>query len=90
MMKQKYPNPRKGEVWEIDPDPNTMGSEMREKRPHVVVSEDEIGRLPLRITAPFTGWEAEYSNYVWMIPIEKTECNGLIQASFGKHKSRTT
>ena len=40
--------PKQGEVWLADLDP-VVGSEIRKRRPVVVLSRDEINRTPLRI-----------------------------------------
>lgn len=54
-----YPmnNPHRGEIWIVDFNP-TVGSEIQKQRTAVVVSLDTIGKLPLRIVVPITGWDA--------------------------------
>ena len=47
---------RKGEIWLINLDP-TVGAEIRKTRPAVIVSEDAIGVLPLRVIVPLTDWK---------------------------------
>jgi mRNA interferase MazF len=44
---------RRGEVRLINLDP-TIGAEIRKTRPAVIVSEDSIGILPLKIVVPVT------------------------------------
>jgi mRNA-degrading endonuclease toxin of MazEF toxin-antitoxin module len=39
---------RKGDVWLINLDP-TIGAEIKKTRPGVIVSEDAIGVLPLKV-----------------------------------------
>jgi mRNA interferase MazF len=44
---------RRGEVWLINLDP-TVGAEIRKTRPAVIVNDDAIGALPLRVIVPLT------------------------------------
>ena len=44
---------RRGEVWLINLDP-TVGSEIKKTRPAVIVNDDAIGILPLRVIVPIT------------------------------------
>jgi mRNA interferase MazF len=46
---------RRGEVWLINLDP-TVGSEIQKTRPAVIVNDDAIGILPLRVIVPITAW----------------------------------
>ena len=50
---------RKGEIWLINLDP-TIGAEIRKTRPAVIVSEDAISILPLRVIVPLTDWKERY------------------------------
>jgi mRNA interferase MazF len=50
----------KGEIWLINLDP-TIGAEIRKTRPAVIVSEDAIGILPLRVIVPLIDWKERYS-----------------------------
>ncbi len=43
-------NPLRGEIWRVNFDP-TQGAEMRKIRPAVVISDDDIGRLALKIVS---------------------------------------
>ncbi len=71
---------RKGEVWLINLDP-TIGAEIRKTRPAVIVSEDAIGVLPLRVIVPLTDWKERYAVAPWMIAILPDEHNGLVKPS---------
>jgi mRNA interferase MazF len=44
---------RRGEVWLIALDP-TLGAEIRKTRPAVIVNDDAIGLLPLKVIVPLT------------------------------------
>ncbi len=71
---------RKGEIWLINLDP-TIGAEIRKTRPAVIVSEDAIGILPLRVIVPLTDWKERYSVAPWMISITPDTQNGLEKRS---------
>lgn len=68
------------EVWLINLDP-TIGSEIRKTRPAVIVSDDLLGRLPLRVIVPLTDWKDRYAIAPWMIAIEPDLHNGLTKKS---------
>jgi len=51
---------RKGEIWLINLDP-IIGAEIKKSRPAVIVNEDAIGILPLRIIVPLKDWKDRYS-----------------------------
>ncbi|MEW6350121.1 MAG: type II toxin-antitoxin system PemK/MazF family toxin [Thermodesulfobacteriota bacterium] len=71
---------RRGEVWLINLDP-TIGAEIRKTRPAVIVNEDSIGILPLKIVVPVTEWKARYSVAPWMVQVEPDAENGLEKTS---------
>lgn len=72
--------PRRGEIWQIDLDP-TVGVEMQKTRPVVVISSDAAGKLPIKLIAPITGWDARYSGNFWHVKIDPNQSNGLTKAS---------
>lgn len=43
----------RGEIWRVNLDP-TIGAEIRKSRPVVIVGDDRIGKLPLRVIVPLT------------------------------------
>jgi mRNA interferase MazF len=71
---------RRGEVWQVRLNP-TQGSEINKERPCVVVNNDAIGVLPLKIIVPITEWKDRYSVAPWMIPLEVSRENGLTKKS---------
>lgn len=73
-------NPRRGEVWDIRFDPS-VGAEIQKIRPAVVISEDSIGRLPLRIVVPITDWKASFASYPWFVHLPADAANGLSKDS---------
>ncbi len=74
------PEPKRGEVWQVDLDP-TVGSEIQKSRPCVVVSTEGIGRLPVRLVVPLTGWKPAYAGYPWCVPVNPDARNGLTKVS---------
>jgi mRNA interferase MazF len=74
------PQPKRGEVWQIDLDP-TVGVEMQKTRPIIVISSDSAGRLPIKLIAPITGWDTRYSGNFWHVKIIHTSNNGLSKDS---------
>lgn len=73
-------DPRRGEVWRVDLEP-TRGAEMQKTRPAVVLNSDRLGRLPLRLIVPLTGWNVGYADLVWMAHVDPTRSNGLTKLS---------
>lgn len=72
--------PRRGEIWRIDFDP-TRGSELRKVRPAVVISSDSVGRLPVKLVAPITGWQDSFARNLWHVRLEPDNVNGLQKTS---------
>jgi mRNA interferase MazF len=70
----------RGEVWLINLDP-TIGSEIRKTRPAVVVSDDSIGVLPLKVVVPITEWKEQYAIAPWLVRVMPTPDNGLDKLS---------
>ena len=71
---------RKGEIWLINLDP-TVGAEIRKTRPAVIVNENAIGILPLRVIVPLTDWKERYAIAPWMVRIDPDATNGLSKPS---------
>ena len=69
-----------GEVWMIEFFPQ-VGSEMSKLRPAIVVSHNDIGRLPLKTIVPITDWKNNYSHYPWMLKMQESSLNGLSKTS---------
>ncbi len=71
---------KQNEVWLINLDP-TVGSEIRKTRPAIIVNDDSLGKLPLKIIVPITDWKDRYEIAPWMIKIKSNSTNGLIKDS---------
>ncbi len=71
---------RRGEVWLLNLDP-TLGTEIKKTRPVVIVSQDSIGILPLRVIVPLTHWQERYAVAPWLVKIEPSTINCLLKTS---------
>lgn len=70
----------RGEVWLVNLNP-TIGREISKTRPAVIVNNDIVGVLPLKVIVPITDWKNRYANRPWMIQLEPNDSNGLIKIS---------
>lgn len=71
---------RQGEIWEINLSP-TIGAEIKKKRPAVIINDDAIGVLPLRVVVPITEWKERFQSTIWMVKIEPDSKNKLTKPS---------
>ncbi len=71
---------RRGEIWLINLDP-TVGAEIKKIRPSVIVNDDAIGILPLKVIVPITEWKEHYAAAPWMVRVEPDAENGIIEPS---------
>ncbi|HAX75790.1 MAG TPA: PemK family transcriptional regulator [Cyanobacteria bacterium UBA11372] len=75
-------NPRRGEIWLVQLDPS-RGQEIQKTRPAVVISSDLFSSIPMRIIIPVATWQPKFQNRPFMIPIQRTDDNGLDSDSAG-------
>jgi mRNA interferase MazF len=71
---------RRGEVWLINLAP-IVGSESQKTRPAIIVNDDAIGILPLRVIGPITAWQERYAVAPWMVRLDPDPENGLDKPS---------
>ena len=71
---------RQGEIWEINLSP-TVGAEIKKKRPAVIINDDAIGILPLRVIVPITEWKDRFQGAIWLVRIEPDNENKLMKPS---------
>ncbi|MGA2544196.1 MAG: type II toxin-antitoxin system PemK/MazF family toxin [Verrucomicrobiota bacterium] len=71
---------RRGEVWLLNLDP-TVGAELRKTRPAIIVNDDAIGLLPLKVIVPVTDWKDHYAVAPWMVKLDSDSRNGLTKPS---------
>ena len=67
---------KQGEIWLINLDP-TVGAEIKKTRPAIIVSDDSLGKLPLKVIVPITDWKESFEIAPWMIKITPDSKNGL-------------
>lgn len=71
---------KQSEIWLIDLDP-TKGAEIQKKRPAIIVNDDALGKLPLKVVVPLTDWKDRYSIAPWMVQLTPNAQNGLSKES---------
>lgn len=72
-MKQK-------EIWLVNLDP-TLGAEIKKKRPCLILNDDAIGILPLKIIAPLTDYKNKFEIVPWMVSINPDKKSNLNKKS---------
>jgi mRNA interferase MazF len=68
------------EIWEINLSP-TVGAEIKKKRPAVIVNDNAIGILPLKVIVPITAWKDRYQGAIWMVRLSPDNENMLTKPS---------
>jgi len=68
------------EIYLIDLNP-TKGAEIHKARPCIIVSNDDIGVLPLKVVVPLIGHKQSHHDKSWLVPIAPTAHNGLSKIS---------
>ena len=71
---------KQGEIWLINLDP-TIGAEIKKTRPAIIVNDDSLGKLPLKVIVPVTDWKDKYEIAPWMVKIVPDIRNGLNKES---------
>jgi mRNA interferase MazF len=71
---------KQGEIWLINLDP-TIGAEIKKTRPAIVVNDNSLGKLPLKIVVPLTDWKEKYRIAPWMVFLTPDNINNLSKDS---------
>lgn len=71
---------KQGEIWEINLTP-TVGAEINKKRPAVIINDDAIGVLPLKVIVPITEWTDRFQGALWLVKVEPDNQNKLLKPS---------
>lgn len=71
---------KQSEIWFIDLEPS-KGAEIRKTRPAIIINDNRMGKLPLKIIVPITEWKDHYENAPWMVKILHEETTGLSKLS---------
>ena len=64
------------EIWLVNLEP-TIGAEIRKTRPCVILNDDSIGILPLKVVAPITDFKDKYKEVPWMVILVMDNLNSL-------------
>jgi hypothetical protein len=67
----------RGEIWLVNLNP-TVGTEISKTRPCIIVNDDAIGVLPLKVIVPVTDWKDSFAVRPWMVKLEPSTENSLI------------
>lgn len=67
---------QRDEIWLVNLDP-TIGAEIKKTRPALIVSDDAIGILPLKVIVPITEWKDRFAVAPWMVRLEPNAENAL-------------
>ncbi len=70
----------RGDIWWVQLDP-TRGDEVQKTRPAIVISDDGLEGLKLRLVVPITNWKSSFSSILWIIKINPSTQNGLSKLS---------
>ena len=68
------------DIWLVNLD-QTVGSEIRKTRPCVIVGDDAVGVLPLKLVAPLTDLKERYRSVPWMVCLKPDHLNNLAKPS---------
>ena len=71
---------KQGEIWLINLDP-TVGAEIKKTRPAIIVNDNLLGKLPLKVIVPVTDWKERYSMAPWMVKVAASKANNLSKKS---------
>jgi mRNA interferase MazF len=71
---------KRGEIWLVNLDP-TLGAEIQKTRPAIIVNDDQMSILPLRIIVPITDWKPRYSTIPWLVEVLPDTNNHLSKPS---------
>jgi mRNA interferase MazF len=68
------------EIWLVRLSP-TVDKEISKTRPAIIVSDNKIGVLPLKVIVPTTDWKEAFAARPWMVCLEPSIENGLTKLS---------
>ena len=71
---------RQREIWVVNLDP-TIGAEIQKTRPCIIVNDNTVGVLPLKIIAPITDYKDKFKDVPWMVTLTPGHGNGLDKKS---------
>jgi len=54
---------KQGEIWLINLNPS-IGAEIKKTRPALIVNDNSLGKLPLKVIVPITDWKVIDTNWL--------------------------
>jgi mRNA-degrading endonuclease toxin of MazEF toxin-antitoxin module len=83
----------RGEIWLCNSTPS-VGDEIRKIRPAVIVNNNEVGTLRLKVVVPITGWSNDFADVPWMVRIiglvdQLSQLSPMKQCLGQRYSSRT-
>lgn len=70
----------RGDVWNVRFDPQ-VGEEIGKTRPAVIVSDDKVGILHVKMVVPITEWKTHFVDYSWFVRLTFGASSGLSKES---------
>ncbi|MEX2379957.1 MAG: type II toxin-antitoxin system PemK/MazF family toxin [Vicingaceae bacterium] len=67
-------------IWIKNIDP-TVAEEIKKTRPPIIVNDNALGKLPLKVIVPLTDWKEKYNQAPWMVKVNADFQNNLIKNS---------
>ena len=71
---------KQGEIWDIKLGKN-HATDGGVKCPVIVINDDTISILPVRVIVPLTKWQDEFDNAIWLIRVDPNNENNLGRTS---------
>ncbi len=71
---------RRSEIWLVRLDP-TVGTEISKTRPAIIVNDNGVGVLPLKVIVPITDWKEAFAIRPWMVCLQPSIESGLSKIS---------
>ena len=71
---------KQGEIWDINLGKN-QETEGGAKYPVIVINDDTISILPVRVVVPLTKWQDEFGDAIWLIRVDPNDENNLGRTS---------
>ncbi|MBM4137641.1 MAG: type II toxin-antitoxin system PemK/MazF family toxin [Nitrospira sp.] len=68
------------DIWLINLEPG-KGAEIKKTRPCIILNDDSMGILPLKVVAPITDFKEKYENVPWMVKLVPDNINNLKKTS---------
>ncbi|MBW4422464.1 MAG: type II toxin-antitoxin system PemK/MazF family toxin [Myxacorys californica WJT36-NPBG1] len=79
---------RRGQIWLYNSNPS-VGDEIIKVRPAVIVGNNEVGTLRLKIVTPITNWDDAFTRVAWMVKVKPSLENGLSKPSVDTFQVRS-